>query len=42
MAETIGVIMFLAVPQLVAMFNADPEVVRLTGGRADFMFALSV
>lgn len=40
LAETIGVIMFLAVPQLVAMFNADPEVVRLgtKQGRTEALF----
>ncbi|MDE6874730.1 MAG: MATE family efflux transporter [Lachnospiraceae bacterium] len=40
LAETIGVIMFLAVPQLVAMFNADSEVVRLgtKQGRTEALF----
>lgn len=40
LAETIGVIMFLAVSQLVAMFNADPEVVRLgtKQGRTEALF----
>ncbi|MDE7212096.1 MAG: MATE family efflux transporter [Lachnospiraceae bacterium] len=40
LAETIGVIMFLAVPQLIKMFNADPEVVRLgtRQGRTEALF----
>ncbi len=40
LAETIGVIMFLAVPQLIKMFNADPEVVRLgtKQGRTEALF----
>ncbi len=40
LAETIGVIMFLAVPQLIKMFNADPEVVRLGArqGRTEALF----
>ncbi|MDE7326126.1 MAG: MATE family efflux transporter [Lachnospiraceae bacterium] len=40
LAETIGVIMFFAVPQLIKMFNADPEVVRLgtKQGRTEALF----
>lgn len=40
LAETIGVIMFIAVPRLIAMFNADPEVVRLgtKQGRTEALF----
>lgn len=40
LAETIGVVMFLAVPQLIKMFNADPEVVRLgtKQGRTEALF----
>ncbi len=40
LAETIGVIMFFAVPQLIKMFNSDPEVVRLgtKQGRTEALF----
>lgn len=40
LAETIGVIMFLIVPQLIKMFNSDPEVVRLgtKQGRTEALF----
>lgn len=40
LAETIGLIMFIAVPQLIKMFNADPEVVRLgtQQGRTEALF----
>mgnify|MGYP002510825956 FL=1 len=40
LAETIGLIMFLFVPSLIKMFNADPEVVRLgtRQGRTEALF----
>ena len=40
LAETIGIIMFLFVPSLIKMFNADPEVVRLgtRQGRTEALF----
>lgn len=40
LAELIGVIMFIAVPQLIKLFNSDPEVVRLgtRQGRTEALF----
>lgn len=40
LAELIGVVMFFAVPQLIKMFNSDPEVVRLgtQQGRTEALF----